>query len=62
LKECFNVHELGIDWEELDGMVGKIRRKRNEIMHGAEIDEKKYDLELIAFEAVENFEKFIEIF
>ncbi len=58
-KKCHDELKLTISKTKLSNIVDKIREKRNEVMHGVEISD---DLEQVAFEAIENFEKFIEYF
>ncbi|MGV8144145.1 MAG: hypothetical protein ACP5OJ_05960 [Methanothermobacter sp.] len=59
LKECNIIQPFSISRTQLNRLVGKIRKKRNEVMHGVEITD---DLETIAFEAIINFEEFIKLF
>ncbi len=59
LKECYKVDTLTISRTKLDKLVKKIRKRRNEVIHGVEI---KDDLETIAFEAIESFEDFVKLF
>lgn len=59
LKECHIVHPLSITRKELKSLVNKIRKKRNEVMHGVSISE---DLEKISFEAIASFEEFVKVF
>lgn len=59
LKEVYNVHKLPISRTKLDKLVKKIRKNRNEVMHGVNLNE---DLEIITFEAIKSFEDFIKLF
>lgn len=59
LKECYNLHPLTISRTKLDKLVKKIRKNRNEVIHGVKI---KDDLETTAFEAIESFEYFVKVF
>ena len=58
LKEVYNVPNL-ISHNKLDKLDKKIRKMRNEVMHGVEID---VDLEIITFEAIKSFEEFVKLF
>lgn len=59
LKECNIVQPFSISRTQLNRLVSKIRKKRNEVMHGVEISD---DLETTSFEAIKAFEEFIKIF
>lgn len=59
LKECNEVHPSRVNVILLNLLVNKIREQRNSIVRGRENTQ---DLELIAFEAIKTFEKFINIF
>lgn len=59
LKEVYNVHKLPISRKKLDKLVKKIRKNRNNVMHGVYLNE---DLEIIAFEAIKSFEDFVKLF
>lgn len=59
LKECRNARPLKISTTKLNNLVDKIRKERNNVMHGVEIND---DLEIIAFEAIKSFEEFVKVF
>lgn len=58
LKECNIVYPFAINRKELNKLVYKIRKNRNEVMHGVKIDD---DLETITFEAIKSFEDFVRL-
>lgn len=59
IKECRDANSTSIEKEQSNKLVGKIRKRRNDVLHGVEIHE---DLENIAFEAIKSFEEFVKIF
>lgn len=59
LKEYQITSCLPIKRSELISLIYKIKKKRNEVVHGTEIEE---DLEPIAYKAIKNFEKLVEMF
>ena len=59
IKKCNQMAPSSISHNKLKKLIYKIRRKRNEVMHGTEIDE---DLEKIAFTAIKSFEEFVKVF
>jgi len=59
IKKCNQMAPSSISHNRLKRLVYKIRMKRNEVMHGTEIDE---DLEKIAFTAIKSFEEFVKVF
>ncbi|PKL66356.1 MAG: hypothetical protein CVV28_11310 [Methanobacteriales archaeon HGW-Methanobacteriales-1] len=59
LKKCNEIDPSKVEIKELNRLVSKIRKKRNDIMHGVEIAE---DLEKLAFEAIKSFKEFTEVF
>jgi len=59
IKKCNQMTPSNFSLNKLNKLVYKIRRKRNEVMHGTEIDE---DLEKIAFTAIKSFEEFVKVF
>lgn len=59
LKECNIIQPFTIPRKELKRLVSKIRKYRNEVMHGVKIDE---DLEKVSFEAIKCFEDFVKYF
>jgi hypothetical protein len=59
LKECNIVRPFPISRKKLNKLVDKIRKKRNEVMHGDNLNE---DLEIIVFEAIKSFEDFVKLF
>jgi hypothetical protein len=59
LKECNIIYPFTISRKQLNSLVNKIRKRRNEVMHGVKIND---DLEIIAFEAIKSFEEFAKSF
>jgi hypothetical protein len=59
LKECHTIYPFAITRKELNELVNKIRKNRNEVMHGVKIND---DLETVAFEAIKSFEDFVKLF
>lgn len=59
IKQCYKLESSKISLKELNGLVNKIRKNRNEIMHGTQQSE---DLEKIVYEAIESFQIFIDSF
>lgn len=59
IKKCNQMAPSSVNHKKLMKLVYKIRRKRNEVMHGTEIKE---NLEKIAFTAIKSFEEFVKVF